>query len=452
MQQPPVNLLPHSREAEQSLIGALLLANDAFDHVSWLQAEDFYADGHRILWRTLRRMLDGGRPADLVTIAEELKQGGELDKAGGPAYIAALAQNTPSALNARRYAELVRDKAIKRKIVHCGQEVIDASFAGARPAREIAEEFEAKALAVLDDEVPDEIDLQTVLMRATDAADDARRIGRRAIETGFRDLDAKLGGLTPGSLTILAARTSVGKTALALNIAEQVAARQPVAFFSLEMGRDEIADRLLASSAAVPQHAIRGGRLDDEQVNMLAEHASHLGQRRLLLDDRSAVTLGDVRARCRRWKRKHGLGLVIVDYLQLMRGEGDTREQEVSSLSRGLKAIAKQLHVPVIALCQLNRQLEGRHDKRPQLYDLRESGAIEQDADIVLMLYREDLHDEETPNRGLCLVLVRKHRNGPLGEVTLRYVPDYCRFESTERRFQSTTGPNRPRGGLNADD
>lgn len=194
--------------------------------------------------------------------------------------------------------------------------------------------------------------------------------------------------------------------------------------------------RLLASGAAVPLDAIRSGRLTENQVNALAEHASAIGQRRLLMDDRGVVGLGYVRARCRRWKRKHGdLALVVVDYLQLMRGEGETREQEVSSLSRGLKAIAKELHVPVISLCQLNRQLEGRHDKRPHLHDLRESGAIEQDADVVLMLYREDMHGEDTPNRGLCQVLIRKHRNGPLGEVTLRYLADFCRFENTSERF-----------------
>jgi replicative DNA helicase len=221
-----------------------------------------------------------------------------------------------------------------------------------------------------------------------------------------------------------------------------------VAFFSLEMTGEELAHRLLASRAEVSLHEFRSGRLTIDQVNALAAQATETGQRQLLLDDRPAVGLGYLRARCRRWKRKHGLALVIVDYLQLMRGEGDTREQEVSSLSRGLKVLAKELHVPVIALCQLNRALEGRTDKRPQLYDLRESGAIEQDADIVLMLYREDIHGEDTPNRGLAQVLVRKHRNGPLGEVTLRYLAPYCRFESTEERFQASVASVRAATGF----
>ncbi|HZM33879.1 MAG TPA: replicative DNA helicase [Burkholderiales bacterium] len=448
----PVIAPPQSVEAEQSLLGALLLDNQAFDRVADLVAgEDFYRDDHRRIWRHIAKLIEAGRPADVVTVAESIEASEDKDRAGGPAYLAALAQNTPSALNIRRYAELVRDKAILRNLFANAQEIMNACMAGGQEPREIAQQAETMILSVRDSEYPNEVDLPALLMKAVDRVDEARRNGApRGLRTGLRDLDSKLGGMAPG-LYVLAARPSVGKTALALNIAEQVAARQPVAFFSLEMDREELGHRLLANAGGIPLDAIRSGALDECGVNLLAEVAVQIGQRRLLIDDRAGIGVGYIRACCRRWKRRHGvLALVIVDYLQLMRGTGDTREQEVASISRGLKALAKELHVPVIALCQLNRALEGRTDKRPHLYDLRESGAIEQDADVVLMLYREDLHGEDTPNRGLCQVLVRKHRNGPLGDVTLRYVPELCRFETTAERFAAGVAPIRPVGGFRA--
>ena len=447
---------PHSIEAEQSLLGALLLDNDSYDRVATIvTAADFYRDDHRRIWGHIVREIEASRPADMVTVWESIAKSDDRDKTGGPAYLGALAQNTPSATNIRRYAELVREKSILRALLSKAGEITAACLAGAEDAREIAQRAEAMVLEVLDSELPADVELPRLMMEAVHRADEARRgEGPRGLRTGFADLDAKLGGLMPGQLVILAARPSVGKTALALNIAEHVAARQAVGFFSCEMSREELGQRLLASASGVPLHQIRSGSLDDAQVNGLAEIAGQLGQRRLLIDDRAAVSVGYIRARCRRWKRRHGLALLVVDYMQLMRGEGETREQEVASLSRGLKALAKELHVPVIALCQLNRALEGRTDKRPQLYDLRESGAIEQDADIVMALYREDIMygdaDSATPNRGLCQVLVRKHRNGPLGDVTLRYVPELCRFESTQERFSAGVAPIRPVSGFRA--
>jgi len=436
---------PHSTEAEQSLIGALLLSNDAYDRVAWLQPTAFYADSHRLLWQAIRKMIEAGRPADVVTVAQALQDSGELDRVGGPAYLGSLAQNTPSALNIHRYAELVRDKAILRNLIAQSQKIAEDCFTGAEEPRAIAERAEALVLSVLDDEMAGDVDLPRLLMETVDRADEARKTSKpRALGTGYADLDERLGGLAPGYLAIIAARPSIGKTALALNIAEQVSAHQFVAFFSLEMTREEIAHRLLSGRASVPLHQFRSGRLTLDQVNELAAQATEAGQRKLLLDDRPHVGVGYLLARCRRWKRKHGLSLVIVDYLQLMSGKGDTREQEVSSISRGLKALAKELHVPVIALCQLNRALEVRPDKRPYLYDLRESGAIEQDADVVLMLYRDDVHGDDTPNVGLAQVLIRKNRNGQTGEVTLRYMSEYCRFENTADRFVVDARAPRP--------
>ena len=428
---------PNSTEAEQALIGGLLVSNDAYDQVPALVADDFYSGQHRLIWPVLRGMLEAGRPVDIVTLGNELKTKGDLDKVGGVVYLASLEQSAPGALNVRQYAELVRSKAVLRRLMLAAQELQEACATGAEDPHALAERAEQMILAVSGEQVDAEEDLPALLMRIVDRADDARKEGRPSgLRTGFGMLDERLGGLTPGSLTILAARPSVGKTALALNIADQVAARQSVAFFSLEQSRDELGARLLASAAGVPLDAIPSGRLDERQVNAMAD-AAILGRERMLqIDDRGGIGLGYIRARCRRLKRKHGLGLVVVDYLQLMSGAGSSREQEVSSISRGLKALAKELRVPVLALCQLNRSLEGRTDKRPQLYDLRESGAIEQDADIVLMLYRDEVNGEQGPNHGLCQVLIRKNRNGPLGAVTLRYTPELCRFESTEERFE----------------
>ena len=289
---------PHSREAEQSLLGALLLDNSAFDRVESLAPSAFYSEQHRILWATMRRMIEAAKPVDVVTVADELQRSGQLEKAGGAQYLALLAQNTPGAINIEHYAALVCDKATLRSIGQRAQEIADAVGAPAANPRAIAERAEALALSVLDDEADGDIDLARLLMKAAHDADEARKAGApKRLRTGFRDLDTKLGGLGPGSVTIIAAGTSFGKTALALNIAEQVASRHAVAFFSLEMSRDEIARRLNASNAEVPLHLVGTEGLSEDQANALAESASALGaSRNLLLDDRGAVSLGYVRA------------------------------------------------------------------------------------------------------------------------------------------------------------
>lgn len=440
---------PQAIEAEQAVIGGLLLDNNAIDRVDFLRPGDFYSARHRLLFEAISRMLAAGKPADALTAAETL--GEKLEEVGGQAYIGSLALNTPSAANIRRYAEIVRNAGIRRQLIAASRETIDECLQpGAPEPREIAERAESRVLAVLGDELFDsEIEYGALLRETVGRTEDMRNGKREAVtETGFAKLDALLcGGLQSGDLIILAARPSVGKTALALNIAAHVAHRGRPAFFSLEMDRRQIAQRGLAMAAQIPLDSIRSGSLTGDELNHLADVAIDQSHSRILLDDRGAIGLAYIRARCRRWKRQGGLSLVVVDYLQLMRGEGSNREQEVSSISRGLKALAKDLRVPVLALCQLSRALEGRIDKRPQLYDLRESGAIEQDADAVLMLYRDDLQVADSQNAGLAEVLIRKQRNGPLGVVTLEYDAPLCTFRSTDARFTSTVEPIRqPRG------
>ncbi|MFA5913901.1 MAG: replicative DNA helicase [Burkholderiales bacterium] len=427
---------PYSQECEQSVLGSLILNPNAYDQIPWLNAEAFYREQHRLLFTAIVRMIEAGRSVDMLTLSEEL--GADLEKAGGVAYIGALAANTPSSYNIARYGQIVRDKAILRNVIRVGAEISDMCWAGSHEPREIAEKAETMTLAILSDELGEEVDYPRLLMRSVDRAEAARTSGAApGLRTGFCDLDAKIRGLRPGNLIVIAGRPGTGKTSLAGCIAEQVSVRQPVAFFSLEMDRDEIADRLLSLASEVPLANMRAGDLTEEQLDCMAACAVQMGKRHLLVDDRSAIGIGYLRARCRRWKRKHGLGLVIVDYLQLLRGSGDNREQEISSISRGLKSLAKELHVPVIALSQLNREIEKRPDKRPHLSDLRESGAIEQDSDLVLMLHRDDVHGDETPNNGLAQIFIRKHRNGPLGDVTLRYRAELCRFESTDEHFSA---------------
>lgn len=414
MEQEPLLQLkvpPHSREAEQSLLGALLLDNTAFDRVSWLAAEAFYADQHRRLWSCLARMIDAGKPADMVTVCVELGEG-DLDKVGGAAYLAALMQNTPSAMNILRYAEVVRDKAIFRQLAQRGIEIADRALSGNEDPRALADEAESSFLSVLDNRARS--DAVHIGQAATEYIEwiDANPNG---IETGLKGVDALTGGLQPGNLVIIAGRTHMGKTSLALQMAEHICGQLPGQMFSLESTRREIAGRLIEWH----KHRIGRDAAVDKVFNL-----------KLFIDETPAISPGAVRARLRRFKRQHGLALVVVDYLQLMDGKGDSREQEVSFISRQLKAIAKEFEVPMIALAQLNRKVEERADKRPHMSDLRESGAIEQDADLILLLYRPDYYDAEfAGSLAEAEIHVPKNRNtGRTGLVKVMFARDIGRF------------------------
>lgn len=403
---------PHSVEAEQSVLGALLLDNQAFDRVSWLASNAFYQDRHRRLWAALVRLIEAGRPADMTTLVDAL--GDELEKIGGLAYLDALAQNVPSALNIVRYAELVRDKAILRELVTRSMEIAEKAMSGTIEAKELAEEAEASILSVLDNgrQLGELVPIGKALTEYLDWIDEHPN----GIETGLKDVDALTGGLLPGNLVVIAGRPHMGKTAYALQCAEHICATdRPGLVFSLEASRREIAGRL------VEWHKHRLGR--DAAVDRVF-------QLKLFIDDTSGISPGLIRSKLRRMKKANGCALVVVDYLQLVRGRGDNREQEVASVSRELKSIAKEFDIPVIALAQLNREVEKRTDKRPHMADLRESGSIEADADLIMLLYRPDYYEKEcqtsTPE---AEIIVAKNRNtGRTGSVKVMFSRDIGRF------------------------
>jgi replicative DNA helicase len=413
------NLPPHSVEAEQSVLGALLLENTAWERVADLiNEQDFYRADHRSIWKQIVRLIDENKPADVVTVAEALESLDQLDNAGGLSYLAALAQNTPSSANIRRYAEIVREKADGRALAMVASDLADAIYKpDGRTASDLAREAEMALEAIANPcgGADEPVTARAAIMEVLRAADDGH--GRRGLETGLADLDVLTGGLEPGQLVVIAARPGIGKTALALSVAHHVArAGNRVAFFSLEMTKNELASRLVAAEAQVPARCLRDGPLDAEWA-ALSEAATAHGLDGFFLDDRPAASLSYLRTRGRRLRRQGGLGLIVIDYLQLMAPADRrvSRAEQVGSLSRGLKALAKELHVPVIALAQLNREAESRADKRPMLSDLRDSGEVEQDADLVLLLSRASTTGD------VLEANLAKHRQGSTGSFWLDF-------------------------------
>lgn len=454
---PELRLPPHSIEAEQSVLGGLLLDNLAIDKIADFLAEShFYRGEHRRIFRAIQRLIDMAKPADVLTVAEALHAAGEEDATGGLAYLGELAANTPSASNIRRYAEIVREKAMRRDLLAIAGQIEGECFGQCTDAEKIALAAEGAMLSLLDRRGGEPAPLADVVREAIAYVDDrCQRGGALAgLATGFDGFDALTGGLEPGQLVIVAARPSVGKTILGLNVADRVAlGGHSVLFFSLEMSKREIGMRLLAARARVSVHAMRVGTNDPDHWSGLSRELAAAGGQRLFVDDSGAIGVGYVRAKARRIKRQHGLDLIVIDYLGLMKGQGDNRTQEIGSLSRGLKALAKELGVPIIALAQLNRGVENRQDKRPLLSDLRDSGEVEQDADIVAMLHREAMYHQAPEWDGVAELLIRKNRNGPLGDVRLRFCPESMRFDAFEgdnprikQTSQAPTGGGNKRG------
>jgi replicative DNA helicase len=417
---------PHSIEAEQSLIGALLLDNNAWDRVNGLiTGADFFRDDHRRIFTHVSSLIRSGKPADVVTVHAAMEQSGEAERYGGLAYLGEIANNTPSAANIRRYAEIVRDLAYRRM----GQADVDtlkiSYAAGTVSHDEFAARLEQIAAQAIDSERDEPLRLVDSMHEALALIDERanRGGGITGLPSGIPDLDALTGGFEPGQLIILAARPGVGKTALALAIADQAARAGSAALFcSLEMPKRELAMRVMSQRTGVSVHAMRAGTRDESHWSALTRVSAEAAKDPLFIDDKPAITLAYLRARAKRLARKQGLQLIVVDYIGLMRGEGQNRTQELGSISRGLKALAKELQVPVLACAQLNRAVESRNDRRPQLHDLRDSGEIEQDADIVLMLHREEMTNGAPEWKGFGELLLRKHRNGPTGDIRLRYI------------------------------
>ncbi|HEX4928150.1 MAG TPA: replicative DNA helicase [Burkholderiales bacterium] len=436
---------PHSVEAEQSLLGALLIDNSAFDRVAdVVSGEDFYRDDHRRIWRHVARLVEASRPADVVTVAESIEASEDKDKTGGPTYLAALAQNTPSSLNVRRYAELVRERAVQRRLAQVATEIAETALAPTgKEVGQLLDEAESKIFQIAESGARRDqglIGMSPILAGVFERIDHLHSQENPSditgVPTGFVDLDQKTAGLQPGDLIIVAGRPSMGKTAFALNIAEHVAlhpsVRLPVAVFSMEMSASQLALRMLSSIARIDQHKLRTGRLSNEEWPHLTDAIDKLNDTSIHVDETPALNALEVRARARRLRREYGkLGLVVVDYLQLMSAssQGENRATEISEISRSLKALAKELEVPVIALSQLSRAVEQRNDRRPMMSDLRESGAIEQDADVILFIYRDEVYfPEKEEAKGRAEVIIGKQRNGPIGRIDLTFLGRFTRF------------------------
>jgi replicative DNA helicase len=436
---------PHSIEAEQSILGGLLLDNQAWDRMGDLVTDgDFYRDEHRRIFRQIRNLLEKARPADVVTVAEALDAAGEGEQTGGLAYLGELAANTPSAANIRRYAEIVRERSILRRLVATADEIAaDALNPLGRDAEILLDEAESKIFAIAESGAGHREGFVHINPLLTEVVERIQELHDRdnptditGVPTGYVDLDQKTSGLQAGDLIIVAGRPSMGKTAFALNIAEHVAVETglPVGVFSMEMGGTQLAMRMLTSIGRLDSQRVRTGRLNDDEWSRLSFALGKLHEAPIYIDESGGLSPANLRARARRLARQHGgkLGLLVIDYIQLMSSsrQGENRATEVSEISRSIKALAKELQVPIVALSQLSRKVEERNDKRPMMSDLRESGAIEQDADVILMMYREDYYKPDTQEKGIAEVIIGKQRNGPTGTVRLAFLGEYTRFEN----------------------
>ncbi|HJR12150.1 MAG TPA: replicative DNA helicase [Rhodanobacteraceae bacterium] len=432
---------PHSIEAEQSVLGGLMLVGEAWDQVAdRITEEDFYRREHRLIFRAIGELAMGGKPCDAVTLGEWFERHGETTNIGGVAYLAELANNTPSAANIAAYADIVRDKAVLRKLIEAGTQIVGDGFnPEGRNTPEILEAAEQRVFKIAEAGARGRKQVIPVRQSVKEAVELlAQRYANRGqlngLTTGFKDLDDLTSGMQRQDLVIVAGRPSMGKTAFALNIAEAVAmrAKQPVLVFSMEMSASQLAFRLISSMGRINQKDLRSGELAEEEWPRVSQAASLLSESKIFIDDTPALSPGELRSRARRMMREHGLGLVVIDYLQLMQvpGNKENRATEISEISRNLKAMAKELDVPVIALSQLNRALEQRNDKRPVMSDLRESGAIEQDADLILFIYRDEVYNKESNHKGIAEIIIGKQRNGPIDTVKLTFLGQYTKFEN----------------------
>ncbi|QPF74868.1 replicative DNA helicase [Roseateles sp. DAIF2] len=437
---------PHSVEAEQSVLGGLLIDNSAWDRAGDLLTDtDFYRYEHKQIFASVGKLINGGKPADVVTVFEELTSLGKAEECGGLAYLNALAQSVPSAANLRRYAEIVRERAVLRKLVQTSDEIATAALnPQGRAAKEIVDEAEGKIFRINEEGNKGGQGFHSMDRLVVDLIDRVNELAEMGAEdvtgvrTGFYDLDRMTAGLQPGDLIILAARPSMGKTAFAINIGENVAIDEglPVVIYSMEMGAAQLALRMVGSIGRIDQGHLRTGRLTDDEWGRLSEAVDKLGKSSIYIDESPGLSPSEVRARARRQARISGqLGLIIIDYLQLMSGNGGSSDENraaiVGEISRGLKALAKELKCPVIALSQLNRSVETRPDKRPMMSDLRESGAIEQDADIIMFIYRDEYYTkDQCQEPGVAEIIIAKQRNGPVGTVKLAFQRMHTKFEN----------------------
>ncbi len=434
---------PQNLDAEMSLLGAVLIDEETLADVSeHVSAKDFYDKRHKTVYEAMMRLYERHRPVDLLTLSDELKKKDEFDAIGGSAYLTELTNYVPTAAHAEAYAEMVAQKAVRRRLIKASAEISELGFNEDTTTQELLEKAEAELFSVSDQSLKqDLVSIETILTDSFDRMEELHRNkgALRGVRTGWRDLDNMTAGLQRSDLIILAARPAMGKTTLVTNLAYNVAtvAKQSVLFFSLEMSKEQLVDRMLADASGVDAWNIRTGNLSDEDFSKLSEAMGEMAEAPIYLDDTPGLSVLEMRTKARRAAHENPLGVIIVDYLQLMQGSGKdngNRVQEVSEISRGLKLIARELNVPVIALSQLSRSVESRSPQVPQLADLRESGSIEQDADIVMFIYREAYYNPETERENITDLIIAKHRNGPVGKVELSFHPERLRFMSLDKR------------------
>lgn len=438
---------PQNSEAEASLLGALLIDGDAIVKIADnINVADFFEPRHRRIYEAISQLYENHEAIDVLTLTDRLRNNGHLDSAGGPAYLTELTNFVPTAAHVEQYADIVAQKALRRRLIAASKDITGLGYDESKQLRELIEEAETRLFEVSQTHIKQNIvSLEAILAESFDRLDDLHKDKQkiRGVPTGFKDMDDKLAGFQPSDLIILAARPSMGKTALALNFAHNVAvqAKQPVLVFSLEMSKEQLVDRLLSMESGVDAWALRTGNLTDNDFERIGQAMGTLSEAQIYIDDTPGITVSDLRTKARREAHQRPLGLIIVDYLQLMSGGSRfgndfNRVQEISEISRGLKGIARELNVPVLALSQLSRSVESRSPQIPQLADLRESGSIEQDADVVAFIYREEYYNPDTDRKKLTDIFIKKHRNGPTGGVELYFDNEKQRFRSVETRHQ----------------
>ena len=435
--------MPNSIEAEQSVIGSMIMDRDAVMSASEiLVKEDFYHQQYGLLFQAMVDLFNDRQPVDLVTLQNKLKEMNVPPEISALEYVKDLVSAVPTSANVKYYAQIVKEKALLRKLIHVNEDIENQCYQGTESTEVLLEQTEQKIFDLLQNRGGgDYVPIKQVVMNALDKIEAASKTKGTVtgIATGFLDLDYKTAGLQPSDLILVAARPSMGKTAFVLNIAQYAAFHSDLctAIFSLEMSKEQLVNRLFSLESRVDAQKLRSGNLDDSDWEKLIEGAGVIGRSKLIIDDTPGISISEMRSKCRKYKLEHDLKLIIIDYLQLMSGSSgkgsESRQQEISEISRSLKALARELHVPVIALSQLSRQVEQRPDHRPMLSDLRESGAIEQDADVVMFIYRDDYYNKESENKGIAEIIIAKQRNGPIGTVELVWLPEYTKFANLER-------------------
>ena len=436
-------VMPHSVEAEQSVVGAMLMDKDAILAASEIICgDDFYQNAYGVIFDSMVELFNEGKPVDLITLQERLKEKEVPPEISSLEFVRDLVAAVPTSANVRYYAQIVSDKAVMRKLIKMNDELSNICYAGNEPLESVLEKTEKSVFQLLQNRNAGEyVPIRQVVMNALEKVEKASKSKGTVtgIPTGFIDLDYKLSGLQPSDLVLVAARPSMGKTAFVLNIAQYVAFKKDkcTAIFSLEMSKEQLVNRLFSLESQVDAQALRTGNMKDSDWEKLIEAAGIIGQSNLIIDDTPSISISELRSKCRKYKMEHGLDLIIIDYLQLMSGSvggrSESRQQEISDISRSLKALARELSVPVIALSQLSRAVEQRPDHRPMLSDLRESGAIEQDADVVMFIYRDDYYNHDSDMKGISEIIIAKQRNGPIGTVNLVWLPQYTKFANMEK-------------------